>query len=128
MKLRPATMEDSDFLLELKNDPVMRKFAVVTHEPIKKADHVRWLSKHLGEIKIIGDNFGMFRVSDEGEVSINISPNYRGVGLGTEVLKKHCPKGVWAKIVNGNVASMNLFLRNGFVITGYEKGYYVLEY
>ena len=120
-------MADADFLLELKNDPVMRKFAVVTHDKIKKKDHLNWLPKHLHEIKIIGDNYGMFRVSDDREVSINISSGYRGIGLGKEVLKKHCPDGVWAKIVNGNVASMNLFIRSGFIITGYEKNYYVLE-
>jgi RimJ/RimL family protein N-acetyltransferase len=129
MRLRNATMDDADFLLKLKNDPVMRKFAVVTHGKIKKADHIKWLKKHLGEISIItekGKRLGMFRIA-AGEVSINLDPVCRGRGIGNKVLKQFCPKGVWAKIVNGNVPSMKIFLNNGFKITGYMDNYYVLQ-
>lgn len=130
MKLRKATTEDSDFLLELKNDPVMRKFAVVTHKKIKKADHEKWLAKNLHTFSIVmvdGERMGMFRVTDDKEVSINLAPAARGKGLGAKVLKR-CPKGVWAKIVNGNVPSMRLFLNHGFKIVDYKENYYVLEY
>lgn len=85
--------------------------------------------KHLNEFSIIiekGQRLGMFRVA-KGEVSINLDPVCRGRGIGNKVLKKFCPKGVWAKIVNGNVPSMKIFLNNGFKITGYIDNYYVLE-
>lgn len=130
MILRPATMEDADFLLRLKNDPVMRKFAVVTHKRIKKADHLKWLKKNLHTISILtspDEYMGMLRITDDKEVSINVAPEHRGKGLGGAILKKFCPKGVWAKIVNGNVPSMRIFLDNGFKITGYKKNYYVLH-
>lgn len=107
----------------------MRQFAVVTHTKIKMKDHMKWLRDHVDEMKIVmvgTKKAGMFRVSKESEVSINLHPKFRGQGLGQKVLEK-CPKGVWAKIVNGNVASMKLFLSNGFQIIGYEENYYVLK-
>lgn len=106
----------------------MRQFAVVTHDEIKWDAHLEWLKGHLHEIAIIEkDNkrAGMFRIDDNKEVSINLHPNFRGQGLGKEVMA-FCPKGVWAKIVNGNVPSMKLFLESGFKIIGYEQNYYVL--
>ncbi len=125
MRLRPATMVDAEFLLKLKNDPVMRKFAVVTHKKILKKDHLKWLSTHLDEIQIIGDRIGMFRIAD-GEVSINLAPEHRGKGIGLKVISK-CPKGLWAKIVNGNVPSMKVFLEAGFKVVDYKENYYVLK-
>ena len=129
MRLRKATMKDADFLLRLKNDPEMRRFAVVTHKKIERKNHINWLQDHFYEIWIIINKekrAGMFRISIDKEVSINLSPKSRGKGIGSKVLKK-CPKGVWAKIVNGNVASMRLFLNNGFKIVDYKENYYVLK-
>lgn len=129
MRLRPATTHDSDFLLMLKNDPVMRRFSVVTHDEIKKVDHLKWLKKHLKEIWIIVHgvtDVGMLRISKEKEISINICPEWRGKGVGFYALQ-FCTQNVWAKIVNGNVASMRLFLSAGFKITGYENNYYILR-
>lgn len=130
VSIRPATMEDADFLLVLKNDPVMRQFAVVTPEEIKMEDHLKWLQDHVNEMFIVelnGLRAGMFRVSQDREVSINLHPDFHGKGLGQEVVSQFCPKGVWAKIVNGNVPSMKLFLANGFKIMSYENNYYVLK-
>jgi RimJ/RimL family protein N-acetyltransferase len=119
-------MDDADFLLGLKNDPEMRRFAVVTHKKIRQKDHIEWLKNHLHEIRIIGNKQGMVRISDDREVSINIAPQFRGKGLASKVLAQ-LSDGLWAKIVNGNVASMRLFLQNGFMITDYKEGYYVLK-
>lgn len=130
MTLRQATMKDAVFLLMLKNDKVMRQFAVVTHSKIKMKDHVRWLRDHVDEMKIVmvgTKKAGMFRVNKDKEVSINLHPKFRGKGYGSKIVSEFCPKGVWAKIVNGNVASMRLFLENGFEVTGYENNYYVLK-
>lgn len=129
MNMRPATTHDSDFLLRLKNDPVMRQFSVVTHEKIKKSDHERWLKNHLDEIQIVMEGrhkIGMFRVNMDKEVSINLHPSFRGQGFGQKVLE-NCPKGVWAKIVAGNIASLNLFMHNGFKIVDYLNDLYYLE-
>lgn len=125
MKLRPATLEDSNFLLRLKNDKTMRKFAIVTHEKIQKENHERWLEKNVGSIKIAYETepIGMLRVSN-GEISINIAKKYRGKGFGLKMLKG--VKG-YAKIVDGNVASLNLFLKAGFKVKSHIKNYYVLS-
>lgn len=131
LKLREATMDDAKFLLDLKNDPVMRKFAVVTSEKITMRKHLKWLASNIDTMWIItlkGDDMGMFRITDDNEVSINLAPASRGQGIGSRVLKKFCPKGVWAKIVDGNVASMKIFLKNGFEIIDHKKNYYVLTY
>jgi len=125
MKLRPATLEDSNFLLRLKNDKTMRKFAIVTHEKIQKDNHERWLAKNLGTIRIAYEKepIGMLRLSN-GEISINIAAKFRKQGFGTKMLKG--VKG-YAKIVDGNVASLNLFLKAGFKVKSHKKNYYVLS-
>jgi len=107
----------------------MRRFSVVSHNKIRKADHIKWLKDHSQEINIVmkGRNrIGMFRVAYDKEVSINLHPRYRGKGYGQKVLE-WCPKGVWAKIVQENIASMNLFMSNGFKIIRYDNGIYYLE-
>ena len=122
-------MADSDYLLDLKNDKTMRQFAVVTNKPIKRKDHIAWLDENLSTIQIVllhGKRAGMLRVTKEDEVSINIDPEFRGMGVGTKAMK-YCPKNVWAKIVDGNVASMNLFIKSGFKIVDHQNNYYVLQ-
>lgn len=130
ISLRQATMKDAVFLLMLKNDRVMRQFAVVTNKKIKKKDHIRWLKDHVDEMKIVmvgTKKAGMMRISKDREVSINLHPKFRGKGLGGQILVNYCPSGVWAKIVNGNLASMKLFLNNDFKIVDYKENYYVLK-
>jgi GNAT superfamily N-acetyltransferase len=91
---------------------------------------VAWLSKDLDEIQMIEDEvrIGMFRVSKEDEVSINLHPLHRGKGYGAKVVSKYTPKGVWAKIVDGNVPSMRLFVENGFKVIDHKENYYILKY
>jgi len=138
IRLRPATIKDANILLEWKNDPTMRKFSIKTHDEIKLEDHLKWLEKHLSEIYIIEDAdnllydgiaYGDIRFEGD-EIAIKLDPKFRGAGIGSRALhlamkmKKH----LVAKIVNGNIASMNLFTSCGFKFKSYEDGYYVLEY
>lgn len=125
-------MDDALILLEWKNDPTMRKFSIQTHEEIKLEDHLKWLEKHLSEIYIIcshRDTYGDIRFEGD-EIAIKLDPKFRGMGIGKRALtlatmrRKH----LIAKIVNGNIASMNLFISCGFKFKAYEEGYYVLEY
>lgn len=130
MTIRPASLEDANILLRWKNDKVMRKFAVVTHSRIKWEDHIEWLKYNIQTIQIIlegNKKIGMLRVTKDREVSINLDPKYRGMGYGSKIISEFCPKGVWAKIVNGNVASMRVFLANGFKIIDYQENFYVLQ-
>lgn len=123
-------MEDANFLFKLKNNLTMRRWAVKTHARILKRDHMIWLKGNIHTIQIVEDGgvpLGMLRVTDDKEVSINLAPEARGRGVGTMVLDNWCPKGVWAKIVDGNVPSMRVFLKTGFEIVDHEKNYYILK-
>ena len=133
IKLRPATMDDARVLLNWKNDPVMRKFSIETHDEIKMEDHLKWLEKHLNEIYIIcshRDTYGDIRL--EGNViAIKLDPDSRGKGIGKKAigLAQGIRDELVAYIVNGNVPSMRLFLGAGFKVTDYnEDGYYILTW
>ena len=133
IELRPATMDDALVLFHWKNDPVMRRFSIVTHDEIKWEDHIQWLKKHLHEIFIIcshRDTYGDVRL--EGNViAIKLDPDSRGRGIGREAigLAQDMRDELVAYIVNGNVPSMRLFLGAGFKITDYnEEGYYILTW
>lgn len=130
--LRPATMKDADLLLGWKNDFEVRKWSIVSLSKIKREDHLKWLKKNLDKISIIeeyGYPCGDIRV-DDGEVAIKLEENFRGRGLGSKALK--CVllgrNKLMAKIVDGNVSSMRLFLKNGFEVVDHKDDYYILSY
>lgn len=130
--VRAATMADAENLLKWKNDPTMRKYSIVTNKKIAMKDHLKWLAKHLHEIFIIGEDFGDVRVSD-GEIAIKIAPEHRGKGYGIQALQAmdRRYRGLIAKIVDGNVASMRLFIKNKYSPIGHKVtngvGYYILK-
>lgn len=129
ISLRPATMDDAKNLLSWKNDPVMRQFSIVTHDEIKWEDHLKWLEKNLGKTYIITDgitDYGDMRI-DDGEVAIKLDPQYRGQGIGYKALRIAAVRPLKAKIVDGNVASMHLFIKCGFNVVDHKDNYYILE-
>jgi RimJ/RimL family protein N-acetyltransferase len=113
MKLRPMRMIDARRMLEWKNYPKTRRFAIASHKKIKYADHLKWLKKNLQYFQIINEYMGAVRVQDE-EVSIWIDRKYWGKGLATEAVKKVSKKGYTAKIVIGNKASEKVFIKAGY--------------
>lgn len=139
--IRPAGFQDTDDLLEWKNDPDTRKFSIVTQDVILKENHKKWLADCLfdknRELNILfynGEKCGDLRFDigpETIEVSIRLAKEFRGKGIGSAAIKKYCPtvkrmygKPIIAKIVNGNLASMNVFIANGFKPIKYEEGYY----
>ncbi|MBQ6363282.1 MAG: GNAT family N-acetyltransferase [Lachnospiraceae bacterium] len=98
--LRPAGPEDSDFLLELRNDPVTRSNSFQTEE-IRREDHENWYARALADpdtaiyllTSVIDDEeyrFGQLRLHFEGGaavISYTIAPRFRGHGLGRELLR-----------------------------------------
>src|SRR5690242_16484688 len=95
MRLRQMTMKDADKMLQWKNYPETRQFAIVSHERILKKNHLQWLSHNLQYFKVImdGDNVcGAVRVQDN-EVSIWIDRAFRGNGLATKAVKKVSKRG-----------------------------------
>jgi len=132
ISLRQATMGDAELLLEMKNDPVMRKFSIATHDEIKMTDHLVWLKDNVQYTYMIETDSvacGDIRIKD-GEVAIKIHEDYRGKGISTQVLKNVCEKFdvLTAKIVDGNVPSMRLFQKCGFKVVDHKDNYYILKY
>jgi RimJ/RimL family protein N-acetyltransferase len=129
MKLRKMTMQDADKMLEWKNYPETRKFAILSHERILKRNHLQWLANNLQYFKVItegNDVCGAVRVQDN-EVSIWIDRAFRGNGLATKAVKRVSKNGYTAKIVAENIPSLRCFIRAGYEPVSYEDGYYTLK-
>lgn len=151
MTLRPMTMDDSDFMLELKNYTETRKFAIVTQDIITWSSHYHWLEKHVQEFQVIeevgGRRIGAVRIQripqedkteegkyvklqpDKTEISIWIDRQFWGLGYATEVIKKLRKDNMTAKIVDGNVASIRAFIKAGFLPAHFiDNKYYIFVY
>ena len=111
-------MEDADDMLRWKNYEETMRYSISTFEKIKKPDHYKWLKKNIKTFRVIlnakGRSIGALRI-DGKEVSIWIDRRYRGRGIATYILSKHTKKGMIAKIVLNNFASMKAFIRAGFM-------------
>jgi RimJ/RimL family protein N-acetyltransferase len=132
--IRPAKIEDADNLLKWKNDPVMRKYSIVSNKAITKRSHIKWLEKNLDNIFILNDgtgDIGDVRL-DEKYIAIKLAPEARGKGYGATAINHFKYPGVLAKIVDGNVASMKTFINCGFNVIAHDIendiGYYTLKY
>lgn len=141
MQLRLMNKEaaDFDFMLALKNDPDTRKFAIATHDEIKREDHYEWLREHYYQFYIIerlrGESVGAVRL-DQGEISIWVDKAYRGLGIARRILTPDFildddftgnEYSLYARIVDGNVPSMIAFTKAGFVPTEHQDNYYILR-
>lgn len=132
--LRPMTMADADKMLEWKNDPQTRRFAIATHDMIEKEDHYHWLPNNLQYFSVIHDGetaVGAIRMQDQ-EISIWIDQVFRNQGIAKSVLKLISGPGMTAKIVEGNLGSMRAFIFAGFVPTEYimmasTNNYYIFR-
>ena len=125
------TMEDADFMLELKNYPETRRFSISTPHEIKRADHIYWLEKNIQYFQVVDgatERIGCVRLFAK-EISIWIDRKYWGLGVATEVIKKVSEPGTYAKIVDGNVASFRAFVKSGFVPVAHSAvdKYYILQ-
>jgi len=130
MYLRPMNMDDASFMLELKNYPETRQFAIQSHDEIKLEDHLKWLEKNIQFFQVIVNDYknpvGAIRIQDK-EVSIWIHQAYRNRMYASLTLKENTGAGMIAKIVNGNVGSFRAFVRAGFKPVDYKENYYILQ-
>jgi RimJ/RimL family protein N-acetyltransferase len=124
--VRPATMADAARLFEWRNDPLTRKMSLNT-DTVEWSDHLTWLQRALSDDKrqiaihcVGGEPCGTTRLDwDDGvpEVSIAVSPKYRGSGLAATMLAAILPKcEVKASIKRTNTASRALFTKLGFML------------
>lgn len=82
LTLRPATMDDSDFLFTLRNDPLTRAMSS-SMEPIERAHHEIWLERWLNKRDLI---------AHEGIYIAEVTGTYYGIPDSKE-FKKTIPVG-----------------------------------
>ena len=133
MTLRPATMEDSDTLFRLRNDPDTRKWALQP-ELVALPNHEHWLKVTLADkdkIELLigevdGKPVGTVRFNllpsadgDQQYVSITVDPNLRGRGFGKLLLEAACLRrkndNLSAIINKKNERSITIFESCGFI-------------
>jgi len=141
--LRPATVDDADFLFRLRTDPDVVA-ASNTSGAADLAQHVQWLvsttsplsdrlldvvlneaGTPIGHVRLDVRDFGRY-----AEVSIALIREARGQGLGTGILQevarraKHVHRLAWleAVIKEDNAASRRVFTKAGFTIEGINDG------
>ena len=137
LELRPATLGDAKLLFDWKNDPDVRKWSIESKDKINFDKHLKWLAKNLQNINIISDrlkDYGDVRIDNGNEIAIKIDKQYRGYGVGAWVLRTYndiYPLLI-AKVVDGNIPSMNLFIKHDYKAIEHkienDVGFYILKY
>ncbi len=125
IKLRSATVQDEYKLWQLRCDPEID--AQFFGEAPELVEHRKWLMVVFASRKITlliveidGIFAGQVRLDDKDDtvtISISLTLEYRGHGLGSEIVLKaleHTDKDVIALIKRGNIASLKTFARSGF--------------
>lgn len=132
--LRLASQDDCRQLFEWRNDPTTVAMSLVS-EPVAWEDHVGWFNsvlsnpeRHLLVASDGSENFGTVRfdeIDDTAEISITVSPEKRGQGIGGLLLelaaawaRQELGLGrILAQIKATNPASIAIFKKAGYEIT-----------
>ena len=134
LRCRLITAEDSADVLNWRNDFTSRQMSL-NAGIVLSTEHSNWFSKmlddnsHLGFIgEITGEKIGVVFMkiqNGKAKVSMNLNPVHRGKKYGVillrgsiQVAKNLLPKiGTFtAEIKNTNIASINVFAKNGFIL------------
>jgi RimJ/RimL family protein N-acetyltransferase len=138
LRLRPASLDDEQLLLDWRNDPETRTASFET-AIVPPAVHRAWLEASLtsaDRVMRIGEVGGrpvgvvrLDRRGDEAVVSITVAPTARGSGLANALLLQARSLAdqvgisrLRARIRRTNVASIRAFAAAGFVDSPSEVG------
>jgi L-amino acid N-acyltransferase YncA len=131
LEIRPATREDSRSIWIWRNDPLMRANARNSDE-VSWKQHEDWFAGRLAapkECRIYiaesqGQPCAMLRFDQREallwELSWNVAPDFRGRGVGGEVLKKAVMLHPWSLIAfikQSNLPSIRIAEAAGFLRT-----------
>lgn len=126
-ELRVADISDARFLFDLRNQESNRKMFKDT-SLVQWEDHVSWLTRKLKEeffVIYIGFKderpVGQFRIDANGDVSVSLSDEFKGQGLGTVLIKEGSllyrsqnPKELVAIVKEENQGSSKVFEKAGY--------------
>ncbi|MDO8620286.1 MAG: GNAT family N-acetyltransferase, partial [bacterium] len=134
LQLRKATVADSRFLFELRNDASVREVSFST-TPIPFEAHEKWLAKKLADTSaslfiaetIEGEPVAQVRFdateTNSAEVSIAVEKTHRGKGYGSLALSRASRRflaehpaltRIRARIKADNLASLHSFKKAGY--------------
>lgn len=133
IKIRKVTSEDSDLILEWRNNPQVFRYAL-NPNPIPIEEHQAWFRKKITDnnciffLGLYNENpcgsirYQISKDAKEAEVSISISPQFWGKKIATELmrlaeenLKKFTSvEVIHATVLDENIASVKLFTNAGF--------------
>lgn len=140
VRLRPASMADTDRLLAWRNDPETVANSLSPSE-VARPDHVRWLTTVVSGVRPIclwigevdGEPMGTCRsdaVEGFHELSWTVAPDSRGSGLGSrlvEALLNATPRPWRAHVLESNPASLRLARSFGLEERCRKDGVCILE-
>lgn len=134
-EIKLATIEDMKDVFDLSNDALVRANSF-NQEKIQWDYHQKWFKN-----KINDESCSYYLIKDfenhlisqvrfdkinagEGDLSISVSPQFRGKGYGAKVLKavsekiisEPCTKRINAYVKNENAASKIIFEKAGYVL------------
>lgn len=116
LRLRSATMDDAELLLEWRNEPAARD-ASFDPRPIDTVTHRDWLTRQLGSpaariwIGLVDDaSVGSVRFAIEGSaatISVAIAAQRRSAGIGTRLISMGCTR----LATEGDVRAVDAWIR-----------------
>src|SRR5210317_792224 len=140
MILRKVTFDDWKILLDWRNDPITIKYSI-NQEKVEEEHHKNWLKHNINNnfyiAEVNNEPIGTIRKNlnnaNEWVLSWTISPNHRGMGYGTKMLKEFLKSfsandKIKAFILKENIASLNMAKKCGFDYVQSETEIFELEY
>lgn len=147
LQFRAAALEDSSFLLSIRNSEDVRLFST-NQSKIDELEHQEWLDRRILNIEknpfwivsLGGVSVGYLRF-DQSEnestfISIGVKDGLRGKGLGKEILnigvglfrKLQPSMEIKATIHKNNKPSLVIFASLGFVEVGNQEDFVIFQY
>ncbi len=136
LRLRRASEGDCELLFAWANDRETRKNSFRT-ENIEFEEHAAWFERKMHEdscqmfiLLCAEKEAGQIRLDwqdgqDVAGISYVIAPEYRGMGLGSEILRLvepfACGKVLQGRVRRENVASAKCFEKNGYLMAERER-------
>jgi len=147
ISIRLIEKKDSEDLFAWRNDKNTRQMSK-SSKRISLSEHVKWFSKCISDKNVVifmcenneGLKLGIVKFdieNDKALVSINLSPNHRGKGLGRKCLSKSikflksCQQEVnfiEAGIKTSNYSSLRSFETVGFECIKKQKNFLIYQY